>query len=222
MNLHYPHRIRLRGPWQYEALCGAASRGRLFLPAPLCQSPLADHAGPVRFMRRFGYPGQIDSDERVWLLFDGLTSPAALTLNGADLGTATDRAEFDITSRLLSRNELTVDLTVSPGQAIPWNEVWLEVRRTAYLRDVHVRIEGQSVQAAGLVVGHAEAPLDLYLLADGSSVAYISLTPLESGQPFQVGGPVSAVPVAEVRVELVHGGVVWYADRHAFAQGSGE
>ena len=221
MNPRYPHRIRLRGPWEYEVLRGAAGRGKLTMPAPLSATPLADHAGPVRFSRRFGYPGHIDPGERVWLLIEGLAAPATVTLNGADLGTATDNGAFDVTALLGPRNELTIERPIAPGQGLPWTEVYLEVRRTAYLRDVSVWIEEGSVHASGLVVGHAEGPLDLYLVADRSPAAYISLTPLESGQPFHLCGSPGAGPVAEVKVELVQGSVIWYAGRHGLAQGSG-
>jgi hypothetical protein len=220
MTIHYPHRIRLRGPWEYDATGGAAGRGRLSLPAALSGTALAEHSGPVRFSRRFGYPGRIDAGERVWLLVEGLASAAAISLNGTDLGSAAE-AGFDVTSLLEPRNELTVELAVTAGQGAPWNEVCLEVRRTAYLRDVRVLVLEGNVEAAGLVVGHAETPLDLYLLANGSSLAYISLTPRESGQPFHLCGSAGAAGVAEVKVELVQGGVVWYADRHLFTQEAG-
>jgi hypothetical protein len=215
----YPHRIRLRGPWEYEAVGAAPARGRLSLPGALAGTPLAEHAGPVRFTRRFGYPGRIDADERVWLLIEGLDSAATVRLNGADLGAATPDG-FDITSLLAARNELTIELVVAAGQGSPWQEVCLEVRRTAYLRDVRVWMEGNTVHAAGLVVGRADGPLDLYVVADRCPAAYTSLTPLESGQPFHLDGAVGA-PVAEVKVELVQGAVVWYTGCHAIAAGSG-
>jgi hypothetical protein len=187
----------------------------------LADTPLADHAGPVRFTRRFGSPGRIDPDERVWLLIEGLASTANVILNDADLDSASGAAEFEITSLLLPRNEVIVHFPVSPGQGPPWDEVYLEVRRTAYLHDVQVRIEGGNVHALGQVVGYSAGPLDLYLVADRVPAAYISLTPLESGQPFKLCGPGGAGPVLEVRVELVQGSVVWYAARYEVTRGQG-
>jgi hypothetical protein len=216
----YPHRIRLRGPWEYETAGAAPARGKLPLPGPLAGTPLASHPGPVRLSRRFGYPGRIDPDERVWLLIEGLSVPATVELNGADLGQAGSDG-FDVTARLLPRNEVAVTLTVEPGQAPPWEEVCLEVRRTAYLRDVRVWVENdQTVHASGVVVGCAAGPVELYVVADRSPAAYTSLTPLERGQPFHLCGAVAG-PVAEVKVELVQGAVVWYTAHHLLAPRTG-
>jgi hypothetical protein len=180
--------------------------------------PLVDRAGPVCFRRHFGYPGRIDADERVWLVIEGLAAPAAVTLNGTDLGRASGDAEFDVGSLLLARNEVAIELPAGAG--MPWREVCLEVRRTAYLREARVWVEGGNVHASGMVAGQAEGALDLYLVAGRSVAAYTSLTPLEGGQPFHLCGP-AADGVAEVRVDLVGGAVVWYAVRVEVAQGSG-
>ena len=70
----YPHRIRLRGPWDCEPLArlapGASDGalpppGRMTLPCRWAEGGLTDFAGRVRFRRRFGYPGRIDAHERV-------------------------------------------------------------------------------------------------------------------------------------------------------------
>ena len=85
----YPHRIRLRGPWDYEPLArrpGDADlplppSGRMTMPCRWADGGLADFEGLVRFRRRFGYPGRIDAYERVWLTFDGANFRAEVTLN---------------------------------------------------------------------------------------------------------------------------------------------
>ncbi len=205
----YPHRIRLRGPWEYDA---GEAHGKLALPAPLGESPLAGHAGAVRFTRRFGYPGRIDAGERAWLVLEGLAGRAVVLLNGKELGSASGEAEFDVTALLQPRNALAIEMPGLPAQGAVWREVCLEVRRTAYLRGVRVWVEGQTVHAAGAVVGHSDGPLDLYVVADRSSAAYTSLTPLEGGQAFHLTGAASEA-AREVRVELVQGAVVWYAVR---------
>src|SRR6266581_1383182 len=90
----YPHRIRLRGPWEYEALAPAAgdqplplpAPGRMTMPCAWGDGPLAGFAGRVRFRRRFGYPGRLDAHERVWLTFAGASDRAAVSLNGTPLG----------------------------------------------------------------------------------------------------------------------------------------
>src|SRR5438045_3707759 len=87
--VHYPHRIRLRGPWQSEPL-----------------------ANGVRRRRRFGYPVRIDADERVWLTFHGVTGRVAVALNGQALGSH-DGAEafaYEVTPLLRPRNELVMDV----------------------------------------------------------------------------------------------------------------
>src|SRR6266545_311884 len=99
--MEYPHRIRLRGPWECEPLSrlvrladGSAqvvegalpSPRRMVLPCRWAEGGLLDFAGRVRFLRRFGYPGQIDSYERVWLTFAGVEGVAEVRLNDQFLG----------------------------------------------------------------------------------------------------------------------------------------
>src|SRR5262249_13939951 len=119
MTTTYPHRIRLRDPWERQA-----------------------QAGSVRFRRRFGYPGRIDAEERVWLTFAGITGFAAVELNGTELGRheGTDPFELDVTALLRPRNEVIVDVEGASEQGVPWGEVALEVRRTAFLRAVRVEM----------------------------------------------------------------------------------
>src|SRR6266849_10307562 len=95
----YPHRIRLRGPWECEPLARIApdehgQTGRDSLPPPCrmtmpcrwSEGGLENFAGRVRFRRRFGYPGRIDAHERVWLTFAGIGGTAEVWLNGQHLG----------------------------------------------------------------------------------------------------------------------------------------
>src|SRR5207249_514900 len=104
----YPHRIRLRGPWECEPLVCAGdaplpARSRVTMP---CR--WGDFAGRVRFRRHFGYPGRIDPHERVWLTFAGADRDAAVRLNGDEIGRhrgAFEPFEFDVTTRLRPRNE---------------------------------------------------------------------------------------------------------------------
>src|SRR5262245_54897153 len=98
----YPHRIRLRGPWQCESLGGPAPL-RVTLPCRWGEGGLAGFAGMVRFVRRFGYPGRIDDYERVWLTCDGLTGRASVSLNGRVLGSPdhpSDGFEYEVTPLL--------------------------------------------------------------------------------------------------------------------------
>ena len=236
----YPHRIRLRGPWECEPLerrppdCSGRLRDparlRMTLPCRWAASGLADFAGRVRFRRRFGYPGRIDDYERVWLTFEGASDRAAVRLNGSDLGEHAGDGpfEFDVTRLLRARNELAVDVDGTAERGGLWGEVALEVRCTAFLRGVRVWAEGAGeLHAAGLVVGEAERPLDLYILLDGATAAYTTVAAAPAGAPFHIiaekppprgeaqAGEVGRPSVAQV--DLVNGAVVWYTTAQELA-----
>jgi hypothetical protein len=181
--VHYPHRIRLRGPWRSE-------------PTP----------GGLRAARRFGYPGRIDADERVWLTAGIALGRVVVSLNGHALGSydAGDGFARDVTHLLAARNEVVLDVEGSGGAPA----VALEVRRTAYLRAVTASMFGGPLRVTGSVVGSAARPLELYVLLDGHTVHYTTIEPTEGGRDFEV---VTDGPGREVRVELVDGGSVWYS-----------
>src|SRR5215471_7129144 len=97
----YPHRIRLRGPWECEPLARAVQHAdghvemveqglpppcRMIMPCRWTEGGLADFAGRLRFRRRFGLPRQLDAHELVWLTFAGVDGAAFVTLNGLLLG----------------------------------------------------------------------------------------------------------------------------------------
>jgi beta-galactosidase/beta-glucuronidase len=143
-----PHRIRLRGPWECEPLARAVSSpdgqvewrteslpeaGRIALPCPWAESALADFAGRVRFRRRFGYPGRIDADERVWLTFADVSGQAVIRLNGQLLGRhdGGDPFEFEVTALLATRNELVIEIETQTVPAGLWGQVALEIRGPA-------------------------------------------------------------------------------------------
>jgi hypothetical protein len=181
--VHYPHRIRLRDPWRSEQLPNG-----------------------VRRLRRFGYPGRIDADERVWLTVSGLGGRVAVSLNGQALGQHEGGVPFehDVTHLLGVRNEVVLEVEGTEASG----EVALEVRRTAFLRRVRATAEGGRVRVSGTVVGSAERPLDLYVLLDGHSVHYATIEPTAEGRDFAVSAEGTG---RQVRVELVDGGSVWYA-----------
>src|SRR5262245_55433798 len=200
----YPHRIRLRGPWEYQR---PQSSGRLTLPVALVDTPLSASAGAVCFRRRFGYPGRIDPGERVWLVIEAPAGPLTLSLNGEPIGWCAGDAEWDVTDRLRPRNELVIETTLTPGE--PWREAALEVRRTAYLRGLRVFAEPGRILAEGELVGFADAALDLYLVAERRTVAYTSLVATQGGTAFQLAGE-AGEPVRLVKVEVTCGAVAWY------------
>jgi hypothetical protein len=180
--VHYPHRIRLRGPWKTE--------------------PATDR---VRCVRRFGYPGRIDDNERVWIVFAHIGSTASVTLNGISLGVKQDAGSFafEVTRLLTARNELVLEIDTDSERG----EAALEIRRTAFLRGVQVRRDETVLHVSGEVVGSAERALDLYLLIDGATGGYATVEPTETGRFFEMTSDRTG---ESVRVELVDGGCVWY------------
>ena len=140
-----PHRMHLRGPWEFEwieefspseALLNnpvAAPTGRVKMPADW-QTAFGNRAGTVRLRRRFGRPTNLDLDERVFIVFDGVGGVARISVNGVLLGTienSTQTLRFEITTLLEASNLLEVELTYSKGdeQAHPgglWAPVAIE------------------------------------------------------------------------------------------------
>jgi beta-galactosidase/beta-glucuronidase len=208
----YPHRIRLRGPWECEP-----PGQRITMPCRWRDTVLGEFAGVVRCRRRFGLPRQIDTHERLWLTFDGLSDAGRISLNGNLLGKHGGAAplRFEVTGLLQERNELLVEVESSDGEGGLWGEVALEITCSAYLRNLCVRQsgEGQAVQlhVTGEVAGTADRPLDLYLLLDNRTMAYQAVEP---GRSFtltsELIGEHENVAAGEVRVELVNGGSLWY------------
>ena len=238
----YPHRIRLAGPWEYEVLVGVAgaesskprpiaSRGfedsapatqsiRVTLPCRLRDCGLADYTGTVRFTRRFGYPGRIDDYERVWLTFAAVFGRAHASLNNSELGTIAAAAEFEVTRLLQERNVLQVDIDGSGGDAGLHGEVALEVRRTAFLRNLSVALNDE-LYVSGEVAGSTDGPLEIYVVLDRKNVAY---TVVEAGKRFDltaspVGLEDSTHPTHVVRVDLVQGASIWYRQEIPLARG---
>jgi hypothetical protein len=227
----YPHRIRLRGPWECEPLTWSDERAneslpssrRVTMPCHLSDAGFSGFVGRVRFSRRFGYPGRIDTYERVWLIFEGVPGESAVRLNDRVLGQRNQSAgafEFDVTPLLEARNELVVDVDVTADQSASWGETALEIRCTAYLRGLRrsIIVTGQRAEmhVTGQVVGTAERALELYLVVDRSVAAYQVVTATEEGQPFELvaadlstEGRSHALPV---KVDLVNGAIVWYTN----------
>ena len=138
-------------------------------------------------------------------------------LNGIDLGghAGEERFEHEVTRLLRPRNELVVDTEGTAGRGHIGGEIALEVRCTAFLRDARVWVEGVALHAAGLVVGEADRPLDLYVLLDGSTVSYTTIAAAPAGAAFHIIAerPPSRGKTGEpclAQVDLVNGAVVWY------------
>jgi hypothetical protein len=225
----YPHRIRLRGPWTCEPLFrlvpapdGSWQRStenlppgfRLRMPGHWSDAGLGEFRGGVRCVRPFGYPGKIDDDERVWLTFAEVDGSADVTLNEQLLGTIYGSqvpAEFEVTKLLRPRNVLSVDITASEPDGGLGGEVAMEVRATAFLRDVRFERRGGKLVAQGVVVGTAPRPLDIYLLADNRCVSQDRIEPAASGRAFTLTAEhqLASAPLP-VRVELIDAATVWW------------
>jgi len=159
-------------------------------------------------VRNFGRPGHLDPGERVWLFVEAPAAPLSISLNGEPLGDCSADAEWDVTDRLAPRNELLVVTAATAGE--PWGELGMLVRRTAYLRGLRVWAEGATLFASGEVVGRAGGPLDLYLVADRHTAAYVTVIATDEGTRFAVSGECEAGPPRLGKVELVQGTVAWY------------
>ncbi len=195
---------------------------RMTMPCRWSEGGLPDFSGRVRFRRSFGYPGRIDAYERVWLTFAGIGGEAEARLNDHLLGRIADAGEtpvspdieFEVTPLLRPRNELVVEIEGTSGQGGLWGEVALEVRCTAYLRDLRssVVLKGDSVdlRVSGQVIGVAERPLELYLLRDRSVVGYQVVTATAEGQPFEIRASDLPPGNLPIQVDLVNGAVIWY------------
>ncbi len=183
----YPHRIRLRGPWN-------ADGKKVQMPGPW------PDPGPVRIARAFGYPGRIDDFERVWLVAENLHRPASVVLNGNILG---DADEWNVTSLLRPRNLLEIEMPTAPTAGPLWEEVVLEVRCSAYLKNVRV----MGTQLLGEILGECSGPLEVYAMIDGRHAGYQMFPGVDGVQAF-------AVELAEtgrsLRVDLVNISSVWF------------
>jgi len=204
----YPHRMRLRGPWECEPLARAVKHAdgrvdmvmqalpppcRMTMPCRWGEGGLPDFAGRVRFRRRFGTPRQLDPPEVVWLTFAGADAVAEVTLNGQFLGRHEQPSqpfEFEVTSLLRECNELVVDVEAPAGNGGLWGEVALEVRCGAFLRGARAWPEFAEgtvkLRVRGEAVGRCDQPLELYILLDRSTIAYRTIQPTAAGQSFDI------------------------------------
>jgi hypothetical protein len=195
------------------------------MPCRWADGGLTDFRGCVRFRRRFGYPGRIDAHERVWLVFEGVVDRAEVRLNEEVLGEHAGDGpfEFEVTSRLRPRNELSVEVDGDERGGLP-GEVALEVRCLAFLRNLDVTATavhaGVSLDVRGELVGVDERALELYVLFDRATVGYFPVRAVRGSEPFRftlenlplAGGPgkEGKTGTAVVQVDLVNAATVWY------------
>jgi hypothetical protein len=205
----YPHRIRLRGPWECDP-AGLEPR-RVTMPGRWADAGLSGSRGMARFTRRFGYPGKADPEfEHIWLTCDGCTGCAEVHLNGKLLSEKPGESfAFDVTSLMAERNQLEVVIDGQSDDAGLWGEVALEIRKDAYL--ANVRLVTESCPAiVGEAVGTAPQPLELYTLLDNRNADYRTIMPTPAGTPFRIELNSLSPTCQLARVELVHISSIWY------------
>jgi Glycosyl hydrolase 2 galactose-binding domain-like len=231
----YPHRIRLRGPWEYQVVSGDErhahspltthrSTTRLIMPCRWRDGGLIGFAGKIRLHRRFGAPRLLDGYERVWLTCEGADGTVTVWVNGKLLGqpmSAAQPFEFQVTEHLQERNELIVEIESENDSGGLWGEVALEIRCLAFLRNVRARTAPpcNHIIVEGLVVGVEQipglpvpSPLEVYMLLGRSTIAYGGVTASERGQAFRlVSEDLVTSSTGEVVVQLVCGATVWHS-----------
>ncbi len=209
----YPHRIRLRGPWECQPASASLLPRRVTMPGRWSDAGLAGFRGTALFTRRFGYPGRADpATEHIWLTCTGCTGCREVRLNGHLLAASPSKAfSFDVTAIMAARNQLEFDIDGQTDGAGLWGEVALEMRRDAYLDEVCITRAGASLIVTGVVRGVAPRPLELYLLVDGRHADYRTITPTVAGQSFRIELAEMASPLHLMRMELIHISSVWYA-----------
>lgn len=110
------HRIHLKGPWEYRWLSPADAVpndvGRATMPVDW-QSLFGETHGRARFTRTFHRPSNLDDDETVWLVFDGVGGNGTASVNDVEVGRLTSSTEaqrFDVTAQLEFFSRLAVEL----------------------------------------------------------------------------------------------------------------
>ncbi len=116
------HSIRLRGPWRYEVaerLTGDDSRprsGKQKMPADWAEILGSDFRGTVRYRRTFHQPTGLDEGQQVWLVIEGVTSIATVTLNNACLAACGPAGKrYEIQHLLSPACDLIIDVTHPVG-----------------------------------------------------------------------------------------------------------
>jgi hypothetical protein len=140
------HVIRLRGPWEVAPLPSDGDATHSQLPTStrvahpaIWPSALANYCGPVRMTRRFGRPADIEPHLSVWLVLHHPALQARVTLNGESLGAVESTeapTQYEVTQRLVERNELTID-------ASPTGDHWPPGEVRQLTGDVQLEIRGE-------------------------------------------------------------------------------
>jgi len=162
------HVIRLRGPWEYEPLARTTIAadgtrhertddlppvGRVHLPADWGATLGQEFRGRVRYTRRFGLPTNLEPDEEVWLLIDGVDYFGVVSLNGQRLGEIVgyrSPREFDVRRLLAERNVLTLEVELplveaGAGRAVKFDRPGREKLPGGPIGEVRLEIRERSI-----------------------------------------------------------------------------
>jgi hypothetical protein len=125
------HTIKLRGPWQIEALESASGElpppAETTVPGDWTNALGSGFRGRARYTRRFGLPTNLAPEERVFLVVGVVDREAEIVLNGQPLGQQIwdeGQRRYVITQLLKPRNELQINVGL-PGGLL--GEVRLEI-----------------------------------------------------------------------------------------------
>jgi hypothetical protein len=207
----YPHRIRLRGPWELHR---QGEVDRVNMPARWIDLGWIDGPWNAKLTRRFGLPKTLDDYERVWITCSGFSDSVQWSLNGKSIGEFSEKSsyvEMEVTGQLFQRNELAVLIQSESADGGLYGEVALEIRGSYFLRDIQITKE----TLTGFVVGEPKAPLELYVLRSGRTVRYEHVSAAPDGQPFsfEVANLESEPAIGDFplwRIELVEGANRWF------------
>jgi hypothetical protein len=224
----YPHRIRLRGPWEVETSDGQLRSvkfpilwndlvgERRGLSPPTSDPSTAESwsagtspaARPTVARRSFGAPSRLDAHERVWLIGEGLAGPAEAVLNESRLGEFRDESfGVDVTALLGARNRLELRLGPTTREVETPIDVALEIRASAWLESLRL-VRDAGMWLEGLVVGESAEPLEIHVVADRHGCGDLTTTASLAGTPFRLRLDRDALAV---RVELIHVSSIWWA-----------
>jgi hypothetical protein len=184
------------------------------MPCSLAQAGLDDSPQMVRFLRRFGLPRLLDASEHIWLIVQPQAVHIDVMLNEHWLGQFGGPGPFAVecTTLLLERNLLEIILQARDDQDGLTGETYLEIRQGAYLQNPRAaRLASGAVEVSVEVAGTAPENLDLYLMENHRTVGYSKPDEHEGTQVVTLKSDGGIAPEStNLRVELVHGGVVWY------------
>jgi hypothetical protein len=231
----YPHRIRLRGPWEIEPLAlliyqgpgQFAWRKHDLPPARIVNSPglwkdygLSDFVGIVRYRRHFGLPRKLDEHETIWITCAGVADSCIVWLNGERIANFAEPRlpfEVEVTGKLQDRNEIWLDIHYDhPNGGGLCGDVALEIRALVWIQDLQVTLqlmgETASIRLDGTFVGRSDSTLDFYVLLDRRTVLQQNVVCEPSGARFQFESEAISLDGSEhvLSVDLVHGSSVWY------------